>query len=174
MLSLADASPAAAVRILTGALDLRRGLAYAGIERAFARTEAQRLDELRLRCVELLADVHLTLREHTTAAACSSRWSPPVRRGAAASRLMLALYRDDRPADALAVFRRVRHVLVDELGIEPCPVLREVERRSISAARCSGGPAPGCPTGSRRRWAASSGARRTSSGSATWCAGTGS
>ncbi len=126
--SLADASPAAAVRILTGALDLWRGPAYAGIERAFARTEAQRLDELRLRCVELLADVHLTLGEHTTAAALLEPLvaARPTRERAA-SRLMLALYRDDRPADALAVFRRVRHVLVDELGIEPGPVLREVE-----------------------------------------------
>ncbi|HAS12359.1 MAG TPA: transcriptional regulator, partial [Acidimicrobiaceae bacterium] len=41
--------------------------------------------------------------------------------------LMTALYRADRQADALAAYRRARGVLVDELGVEPGPRLRELE-----------------------------------------------
>src|ERR687883_567238 len=42
--------------------------------------------------------------------------------------LMLALYRSDRQADALDLYRRTRELFVDELGIEPGPALQELER----------------------------------------------
>jgi len=45
--------------------------------------------------------------------------------------LMLALYRCGRQADALAAYRRVRTVLRDELGVEPTPTLRRLERRIL-------------------------------------------
>ena len=41
--------------------------------------------------------------------------------------LMTALYRTGRQADALAAYRRARAILVDELGVEPGPRLRELE-----------------------------------------------
>ncbi len=41
--------------------------------------------------------------------------------------LMTALYRDGRQADALGAYRRARGHLVDELGVEPGPRLREIE-----------------------------------------------
>ena len=40
---------------------------------------------------------------------------------------MLALYRASRQADALGVFRRLRTALCDNLGIDPTPVLRDLE-----------------------------------------------
>jgi YVTN family beta-propeller protein len=42
--------------------------------------------------------------------------------------LMLALYRTGRQAEALAVHRRLRGTLVDELGIEPGSSVRELEQ----------------------------------------------
>ena len=41
--------------------------------------------------------------------------------------LMTALYRDGRQADALGAYRRAREHLVEELGVEPGPRLRELE-----------------------------------------------
>ena len=42
--------------------------------------------------------------------------------------LILALYRAGRQAEALEVYRETRRVLTEELGIEPSPELRELER----------------------------------------------
>ena len=41
---------------------------------------------------------------------------------------MLALYRSGRQAEALATYRRAHDVFVDQLGIEPGPALKELQR----------------------------------------------
>jgi predicted ATPase/DNA-binding SARP family transcriptional activator len=66
--------------------------------------------------------------------------------------LMTALYRVGRQADALAAYRRVRHQLVEHLGVEPGPRLRELESsilghdERLRVDRAHGGT-PGLPTG---------------------------
>jgi predicted ATPase/DNA-binding SARP family transcriptional activator len=45
--------------------------------------------------------------------------------------LMLALYRSGRQAEALRAFSRANETLVEELGIEPGPDLRELEERIL-------------------------------------------
>src|SRR5437763_1320665 len=42
--------------------------------------------------------------------------------------LMIALYRDGRQSDALAAYRRARQHLADELGVDPGPQLRKLEK----------------------------------------------
>ncbi|MET7426734.1 BTAD domain-containing putative transcriptional regulator [Dactylosporangium sp. NPDC005555] len=45
--------------------------------------------------------------------------------------LMTTLYRLGRQADALAAYRRARHHLVDQAGVEPGPALRDLEARIL-------------------------------------------
>ena len=129
-------APAATVaRTSTAALALWRGPAYAGIGRPFARDEAARLEELRRRCVERLADACFALgRPNRVVAELSELVAAEPTRERAAAQLMLALHAADRQADALAVYRRVRATLVEERGVEPGPALRAAE------ARVLGGP----------------------------------
>lgn len=47
--------------------------------------------------------------------------------------LMLALYRANRQAEALEVYRRLRRTLVQELGIEPALEVEELHRRILRA-----------------------------------------
>ncbi|HZE41054.1 MAG TPA: BTAD domain-containing putative transcriptional regulator [Stackebrandtia sp.] len=50
-----------------------------------------------------------------------------------AAQLMLALYLSGRQSDALDQFRRTRDALVDQLGTEPGPRLRELQQRILAA-----------------------------------------
>ena len=48
-----------------------------------------------------------------------------------AAGLMLALYRAGRQTEALAAYQAARRRLIEELGLEPGPELRELERRIL-------------------------------------------
>ncbi|MGH9133069.1 MAG: BTAD domain-containing putative transcriptional regulator, partial [Ilumatobacteraceae bacterium] len=58
--------------------------------------------------------------------------------------LMTAQYRYGRQADALRSFQTARHVLGDELGLEPGPELRQLEQRILAQDPTLGSP-PGLP-----------------------------
>jgi DNA-binding SARP family transcriptional activator len=48
------------------------------------------------------------------------------------AQLMLALYRVGRQGEALRTYQRARHLLAEELGLEPGPELRELELRLLA------------------------------------------
>ena len=61
----------------------------------------------------------------------------PLREGLWSS-LVTALYRAGRQAEALAAYSRVRTLLVDELGVEPGPALRDLETQILrQSPRCT-------------------------------------
>jgi DNA-binding SARP family transcriptional activator len=50
-------------------------------------------------------------------------------------KLMVALYRVGRPAEALACYRECRRILLEELGLEPMPRLRALEQQILNHDR---------------------------------------
>ena len=131
---LAAGDSRAASARLSEALALWRGPAFADLRyEAFAQVEAGRLDELRLACVEERFEAELQLGHHAELVGELEAWviEQPLRerlRG----QLILALYRSGRQSEALAQYQAARRMLADELGLEPSPELRELERMILS------------------------------------------
>lgn len=93
------------------------------------RPELDALEETRLDAYQDLIDVELALGRHNAIVGelQSLVAQQPYRERLWAS-LVLSLYRSDRQADALAACRDARSVFAGELGIDPGPRLRELER----------------------------------------------
>ena len=140
---------------LTDALALWRGpplsqLAY----EPFAEYEIARLEELHRTAIEARIDAELARGRY---ASIIPELEALVRehpmRERLTGQLMLALYHSGRQADALEVYRQARERLGRELGIEPGPALKDLERRILNQDESLGGPppdAPEQPTGRRR------------------------
>jgi DNA-binding SARP family transcriptional activator/tetratricopeptide (TPR) repeat protein len=126
--TLADGDPETAALLLRQALDLWRGAALDGINAAFVDAARVRLDEQRLRTVERLADLELTLGRAADLVAELDSWvrAEPLRESLR-SRLMIALHRTGRRADALTMMRAYRQTLADEHGMDPGPELLRTE-----------------------------------------------
>jgi DNA-binding SARP family transcriptional activator len=117
-------------RRFADALALWRGPALADVPALAA--DARQLDAVRVSVVEerideeleagagpaLVAELEALRAEHPT-------------RERLLGQLVLALYRSGRQADALAAYRSGREALVENLGLEPGPALRELERRIL-------------------------------------------
>lgn len=92
------------------------------------------LEEARLECTELLAEANLALGRHRESVGFLYDLTQhhPLRE-VFSRQLMLALYRSDRRADALKVYRSVRESLHDELGLEPCRALSDLHRAILQS-----------------------------------------
>ena len=90
------------------------------------------LEEERLALVEDRFDAELALGRHAEAVAELSRAvaDHPLRERLW-STLAIALYRSQRQADALRAIEQARRTLIDELGLDPGPGLRDLERRIL-------------------------------------------
>ena len=122
--------PAAAARRLEDALALWHGAPLADFTyEPFAQDEISRLGELRLSALEERVEADLALGRHAAVVAEleSLVRAHPVRERLQ-GQLLVALYRCGRQADALKAYRVARRRFVDELGVEPSPELKRIER----------------------------------------------
>ncbi|MFF4043976.1 AfsR/SARP family transcriptional regulator [Streptomyces sp. NPDC001816] len=117
-------------RLLGGALAQWRGPVFGGFAGGtLCQLAGARYEEYRMRAMELRFDAELRLGRHAAVLAelTEAHTNHPLRERFC-EQLMIALYGSGRQADALDVFRRMRRHLDDELGIQPSPALRQVER----------------------------------------------
>ncbi|MFJ8937720.1 BTAD domain-containing putative transcriptional regulator [Streptomyces sp. NPDC102365] len=121
----------AALSTLEEALGWWRGPAYAefaGEGEDWSRAERARLAELRLQAVERRAETLLALGRPADAVPdLDAHLTDHPWREDAWCLLALALYRQHRQGDALAVLRRARTVLTTQLGVDPGPHLRRLQ-----------------------------------------------
>src|SRR5215218_5632443 len=119
-----------AAELLTEALALWRGPALADLRYdSFAQGEIVRLEELRLAALEDRIEAELGLgRQDQLIGELESLVAEHPTRERLRTLLMLALYRTGRQADALEAYRQAREALLEELGLEPGPELRDLEQ----------------------------------------------
>jgi len=125
----AGADPAAAAARLRQALALWRGAPLVDFAyEPWAQLEIRRLSELHLRALQdrIEADLALGLAAELVGELELLTAEHPLQERFHAQ-LMLALYRSNRQAEALEVYRQARRTLVAEMGIEPGPALRRLE-----------------------------------------------
>lgn len=132
--ALAGGRAGEAAEALRAALELWRGPALADLAfEAFAGAAVLRLEELRLAALEERLEADLALGRHTELVPeLEAIVAEHPLRERARGQLMLALYRAGRQADALDAFQEARRTLVDELGIEPGPALKQLERAILT------------------------------------------
>jgi DNA-binding SARP family transcriptional activator/tetratricopeptide (TPR) repeat protein len=132
--ALAAGSADLAAARLGEALAFWRGPALADFTyEPFAQVEIARLEELRLLAEEERIEAELALGKSTgLVAELEELVARAPLRERRRTQLMLALYRSGRQADALAAYRDARETLIEELGVEPGPELRELERAILA------------------------------------------
>lgn len=130
---LARQDPVQAGRRYDAALALWRGTPYEAVaDKEWSTGARSRLEELRGHAQEQRIEVLLRTGEYGRAV---SELGELVQAMPFRERLweqfMLGLYGLGRAADALDAYQRVRRLLLDDIGVEPGPGLREVQRRIL-------------------------------------------
>ncbi|GAA3629488.1 tetratricopeptide repeat protein [Lentzea roselyniae] len=138
-----EREPQRAIESLRAALALWRGEPFADVEVPVLADWARRLAERRLTAVEALYEAELACGLHE---AVLGELTDLVREHPLRERLhellMTGLYRAGRRSEALEAYRAARHALVSELGLEPGPELRELQRRILADDLPEPGPEP--------------------------------
>ena len=127
---LASNQPALAADALEAALAVWRGPALADVAGdRLTGTEVARLEEARRATEEDRLDAELAAgRSDRAAAMAEALAATEPFRERRWGRLMLALYRSSRQAEALRRFVLVGDLLRDELGVDPSPALRDLRK----------------------------------------------
>ncbi len=129
--------PAARGALLDEALALWRGSPLTGLDHdPVAVSELLRLEEVRSLAVEDRIDCKLAQGHHRELVPeLEALVAAAPLRERRQGQLMRALNGSGRQAEALETYRRFREHLVDELGLEPGPDLREVEQTILRQER---------------------------------------
>jgi DNA-binding SARP family transcriptional activator len=133
--SLEAGSVPEASELLGRALDLWTGPALADVPLgSHLRAHGVHLDELRINAVELRIQADLKLGRHRSLIAelRSLTQEHPLNEWFH-GQLISALTRSGRRGEALAAYQDVRHVLADELGVDPSPALQNLQRQVLTA-----------------------------------------
>ncbi|WP_309117277.1 BTAD domain-containing putative transcriptional regulator [Saccharothrix sp.] len=133
----------AAARVLDEVLALWRGEPLGGVTGLFAEVERGRLGERRLAVLEERAELLLLIgRGAELVQELGALVAEHPLRERVHGLLMRSLCQAGRQAEALAVYREARRVLVEELGVEPGPELRRLQQAVLSGEN----PEPERPT----------------------------
>jgi DNA-binding SARP family transcriptional activator/WD40 repeat protein len=122
---------------LREALAMWRGHPYSDVDaHGYLDGEVTRLTELRLSALEarIDADMRAGRDREVVGELDALTVEHPFRENLRAMH-MLALYRSGRQAEALRAYGHTRDVLVEGLGIDPSPQLKELERRILAQDR---------------------------------------
>jgi WD40 repeat protein/DNA-binding SARP family transcriptional activator len=132
-----DEDPEGAVRTLRTALGLWNGLPFGDLaDEPSLQPEITRLEELRISVEEDRIGAELALgRQTQLVEELELLTSAHPLRERLWAQLMLALYRAERPGDALAAFERARRVLSEELGLDPSPELKRLHEQVLNQDR---------------------------------------
>ncbi|MFT9668915.1 AfsR/SARP family transcriptional regulator [Streptomyces rhizosphaericola] len=139
--------PGARAALLTEALELWRGPAYADFaDGPFVQAAAQRLAEQRLSALEEQAEARLETGDHALLAGelADLVARHPLRERLRAA-LMRALYAAGRQSEALTSYADLRTRLAEELGVDPSPELASLHQallRQEPGLRTETPPAP--------------------------------
>lgn len=117
------------------ALGLWRGPAFGALwECPIVKGCAIWLNEARLECIEIQIESGLMLGQHRELVGrLHALIEEHPLRETFYRQLMLALYRSERTADSLKVYQDARRTLQDELGLEPCRSLRNLQHAILQA-----------------------------------------
>jgi len=145
--------PARASARAADALALWRGDAYADFAfDAFAQEEIARLEELRREAEEEHIEAELALgRSGELIGELETLVTASPLRERRRGQLMLALYRAGRQADALEAYQTARAALLEQLGLDPGPHLRDLERKILQHDPALAGVERAAPTGVSER-----------------------
>jgi len=129
-----SSDPTATAETLERALDCWRGSAFEEFaEHDWARFEAMRLDELHIVAQEELIEARLALGDHVSLVGdLEALVARHPLRERLWQQLIVALYRSGRSAEALRRAEAFRTLMQEELGLDPSPVLRELEGRVLN------------------------------------------
>ena len=132
--ALRAGDPAAAEQSASRALALWRGPALLGLPQTTSlKAHAAHLEELRVDALEEQIEAALALGWHqdVVSSVREAVEENPLRERLW-GQLMVALYWSGRQADALETFREARHVLLEELGLEPGSQLRRLQQAILA------------------------------------------